>query len=107
MRIVLLLIAVFGISAAQEAELQCRCRLLQGDEYLCKCVAAKAAASSSSTVMLPMPGEAKPAAAGLRPPTKSGSEPAKGRRKNNLTHLGRECSSSLAEFCAGSDEDGG
>ncbi len=51
MRIVLLLIAVFGISAAQEAELQCRCRLLQGDEYLCKCVAAKAAASSSSTVM--------------------------------------------------------
>ncbi len=54
MRFVSLLLLAVGVSVAQEMELQCKCRLLEGNEYLCKSVAPKGTAPSS-TVVLPMP----------------------------------------------------
>jgi len=53
LRILFALLVVVPTLAAQDQELQCKCRIVQGDEYLCKCVAVKG--SQPSTVTLPTP----------------------------------------------------
>jgi hypothetical protein len=57
--LVTVLCAVFVISSAYGQDLTCKCRQIEGDEYLCKCVAAKSI--GSSTVTLPAPTTTAPA----------------------------------------------
>lgn len=59
---------------AQDQELQCKCRHIEADEYLCKCIASKGAVPSSLTI--PAPASAAAASAAAIPAVRSASSTA-------------------------------
>ena len=65
----LALFALVPLLPAQDQELQCKCRKLDGDDYLCKCVAAKG--GSPDVISLPSASSSQPSATAAPPASPS------------------------------------